>query len=186
MVERTPKGMPFEVETPRLILRCPHHTDVALTQIALQESLPELLPYMPWAQSATLILDVPETTDRMRLQYECDEDYSMRIFLKETGEIIGGTGLHRFNWSVPRFEIGYWVATNHTGKGIATECAAALTDLCLNELGAQRVEICCDERNHASAAIARKLDYIYEGTHRNKNRDHFDHLVSLMVFARTP
>ena len=26
-----------------------------------------------------------------------------------TSRLIGGTALHRFDWDVPRFEIGYWV-----------------------------------------------------------------------------
>ena len=30
-------------------------------------------------------------------------------------------GLHRIDWAVPKFEIGYWARTSHAGRGYITE-----------------------------------------------------------------
>jgi hypothetical protein len=30
------------------------------------------------------------------------------LYLKGTNTFVGGSGLHRMDWSVSRFEIGYW------------------------------------------------------------------------------
>lgn len=78
---------------------------------------------------------------------------------------MGGTGLH------PRvgpgaLEIGYWISVRHVGRGYATEAAAALTRVAFEVHGVERMEIRCDPRNEASAAVPRKLGYTHEATLR--------------------
>ena len=90
---------------------------------------------------------------------------------KETGEFIGGTGLHRFDWSVPRFEIGYWVRTRYAHKGYITEVVNGLTRLAFETLLAERVEIRMDDRNAASWRVAERAHFQLEGILRNHTRD---------------
>jgi len=80
--------------------------------------------------------------------------------------VIGGSGLHRIDWSVPRFEIGYWVRTPETRRGYVTETVHALTTFAFDELGAQRVEIRADVRNTRSRAVPERLGYELEGVLR--------------------
>ncbi|UFA51363.1 GNAT family N-acetyltransferase [Deinococcus radiophilus] len=68
------------------------------------------------------------------------------------------------DWSVPRGEIGYWIATPHTGQGYALEVAQALTQPALRTqteggLGFRRLEIRCDPRNVRSRRIPERLGY---------------------------
>ena len=56
-------------------------------------------------------------------------------------------------------EIGYWIDTRYSGRGLGTEAAGLLTDLALGLPGITRTEIHCDVANQASAAIPRKLGY---------------------------
>ena len=56
-------------------------------------------------------------------------------------------------------EIGYWVRSDHTGRGLATAAASALTSSALGLQGVSRVEIHCDAANLGSAAIPDKLGY---------------------------
>jgi RimJ/RimL family protein N-acetyltransferase len=56
-------------------------------------------------------------------------------------------------------EIGYWIDTRYSGRGLGTEAAGLLTDLALALPGVTRTEIHCDVANQASAAIPRKLGY---------------------------
>ena len=70
--------------------------------------------------------------------------------------VLGSTGLH------PRIErgaleIGYWIRTDQTGKGLATEAARVLTWVAIEAVGAQRIEIRCDPENRASASIPKRL-----------------------------
>ena len=81
------------------------------------------------------------------------------LILDPTEEmVLGSTGLH------PRrepgtLETGYWIRTDQTGRGLATETARVMTRTALDLVGAQRVEIRCDPQNMASAAIPRRLGY---------------------------
>ena len=61
-------------------------------------------------------------------------------------------------------EIGYWVAREHTGRGIATAAAAALTEAGLGLPGIERIEIVHDLSNAASGQVPRKLGYARVGT----------------------
>jgi len=60
--------------------------------------------------------------------------------------------------------IGYWVAREHTGRGIATAAAAALTEAALGLPGIERTEIVHDLSNAASGQVPRKLGYARVGT----------------------
>ncbi|WP_141607859.1 GNAT family N-acetyltransferase, partial [Myxococcus sp. AB022] len=65
-------------------------------------------------------------------------------------------------------EIGYWIAAQHTGQGLATEVAAALVRVAFELDGLRRVEIHCDPLNVPSVAVARKLGFTHEGTLRQR------------------
>lgn len=64
--------------------------------------------------------------------------------------------------SADRLEIGYWLDRAATGKGYATEAARAMLELSLQVPGIRRVEIHCDPRNAASAAVPRRLGFRLE------------------------
>jgi RimJ/RimL family protein N-acetyltransferase len=53
-------------------------------------------------------------------------------------------------------------------------------------LGANRVFLRCDARNVRSAAVAQRLGFVHEATHRNEARDHRGSLRDTMIFALTP
>ena len=57
---------------------------------------------------------------------------------------------------------------HHVNKGYATEFSAALTKVAFEIENVDRVEIHCDPRNFKSAAIPKKLGYVYEATLRGR------------------
>ena len=87
------------------------------------------------------------------------EELLFWIWSKSTGAFIGGTGFHIRNWSVPCFEIGYWVRTSFSGQGYITEAVNALIRYAFLELNAKRVEIRCDEDNLRSRKIPKCLGF---------------------------
>lgn len=175
---------PYSFETERLTIRGPLPGDAARIREAVLESQKELTPWMPWA------IDVPSERDyeiRVRngqLKYMAREDMWMILFLKGTDTVIGSSGLHRIDWSVPKFEIGYWVRTGYVGQGYITEAVNGITSFAFDTLGAHRLEIRCDVKNTPSAAVARRAGYSLEGTLRNDARDHFGQLRDTYIFAR--
>ena len=71
--------------------------------------------------------------------------------------------LFNIEWSIPKFEIGYWLRTTLIGKGYMTEAVVALTKMAKETLKANRIEIRCDERNVRSRRVAERAGYRLEG-----------------------
>jgi RimJ/RimL family protein N-acetyltransferase len=67
-----------------------------------------------------------------------------------------------------------------------TESARLVTEFALNELKANRVMIRCDSRNTRSAAVARRLGYVFEGALRNDATDPAGEIRTTFVFSRIP
>jgi len=61
-------------------------------------------------------------------------------------------------------EIGYWVASEMAGQGIATKAAGALTAFGFEVLGLQRIIIKAQPDNLASNKVAQKLGYTLDET----------------------
>jgi RimJ/RimL family protein N-acetyltransferase len=175
--------LPDQFETERLVLKAPQIGDGKMINEAIRESHPELKPWLTWADP----LPSPEKSEEMNrlsiAQYLRREVFRLNVHQKSDGLFIGVTSLHHINWSVPAFEIGYWVRTSLAGKGYARESVLGITDFAFSVLGAQRMEIRCDPSNDRSAAVARKSGYTFEGTIRHDMRERDDTLSSAYVFS---
>ncbi|MFZ7943535.1 GNAT family N-acetyltransferase [Neobacillus sp. 19] len=154
---------PEEFYTERLVIRKPIPGDGKAVYEAIKGSLNELKPWMPWAHREQTEEDVEANMREAHAKFLTREDLRLHIFHKETGEFIASSGLHRINWDVPKFEIGYWVDTRHSGNGYITEATEAITHFAFTHLNAKRVEIRCDSKNVKSRAIPEKLGFSLEG-----------------------
>ena len=112
-------------------------------------------------------------------------DLRLLIFHKETGDLVGSSGLHRVNWNVPKFEIGYWATAEYEGKGLITEAVHGIASFAFNTLHAARVEIRCDPANLRSAHVAEKCGFVLEARLKNDARDVSGALRDTLVFTRT-
>jgi RimJ/RimL family protein N-acetyltransferase len=134
---------------------------------AINASIEELKPWLPFAQMEQTEEDVEVNIREAHLKFLKREDLRLLVFHKDTGELVASSGLHRIDWDIPKFEIGYWIDSRHSGKGYMTEAVQGITDFAVNELKARRVEIRCDTRNSKSAAIPERLGFTLEGILRN-------------------
>jgi RimJ/RimL family protein N-acetyltransferase len=175
---------PEQLETARLALRKPRVEDASQVVEAIAESIEELRPWMPWAQRVPTRAEQEERLRASVAAFEAGEDFPYWIFERASGTYLGGTGLHRFDWAVPRFETGYWVRTSRAGRGYATEAVGAVTEMAFGVLGARRVEIRCDDRNMRSWRVAERLGFALEGVLRHQDRSPDGSLRDTRVYAR--
>ena len=129
--------------------------DAAALLAAVIKSLEDLRPWMPWAEG----YDEDKAVAFLRnceAQWASGEDFAYAIIVD--GHIVGSAGLHR-RVGDGGLEIGYWVHSDWTGRGIATDATAALTHAALALPGIDRVEIYHDAANVASGRIPAKLGY---------------------------
>jgi RimJ/RimL family protein N-acetyltransferase len=132
------RDFPESFETERLLIRSPLPGDVPLMHAAVNDSLDELLPWMDWPKRHKTVEDSEERMRRSRVLFLERTELLLLLFLKGTDTLIGGSGLHRMDWSVPRFEIGYWCRTRFVGCGYITEAVPGITSFAFECLDATR------------------------------------------------
>ena len=150
---------PEEFTTERLLIRIPRPGDGKAVYEAIAASKSELKPWLPFAQKEQSEEDTEINIRHAHIAFLKREDLRLLIFHKETGEFIATSGLHRMDWSVPKFEIGYWIDSRHSRNGYMTEAVQGITDFAFQELKARRVEIRCDEKNIKSRAVPERLGF---------------------------
>ncbi len=180
--------VPVRLDTPRLLIRCPQPGDGAAYLEAILASLDALKPWMPWAHEPQEPAGSEARARKFQADYLARADLVMAMFLRgddgSAGLLVGGTGLHRIDWSVPRFEIGYWCRSSHVGQGLVSEAVGALADMAFAQLRAQRVEIRCDDRNERSWRVAERCGFALEGVLRKDTRDVDGQPRDTRVYAR--
>lgn len=177
--------VPDLVTTDRLELRAPTLEHVEALTNAVRASLPELRVWMSWATDEYNQAGAEESVRAAIVSFATKQDLRYHLFEKRSGQLIGSTGLHRINWWVPRFEIGYWLATSATGNGYATEAMRALARMAFEQLGANRVEARCDDLNAASAAVAERCGFHLDGVLANFTRGPDDCLRAERIYSLT-
>lgn len=131
----------------------------AALNAAVRANLDHLRPWLEWAAEAPSRAQTAEATRAGAAAWDAGTDFIYLVGLDaRPGSVIGSCGLHG-RIGPGALEIGYWVGTEHVGRGIATTAAGALTGAALALPGIGRVEIRCDQANTASAAVPRKLGY---------------------------
>ncbi len=180
------RDFPDSFESERLTIRCPLSGDGVAVRTAVLESQAELKQWLPFA------VDIPSKEEyeaimrKGHVRFLAREDLWLLLFLKGTNTLVGSSGLTRIDWSIPRFEIGYWLRTSYAGKGYMTEAVTAITAFVFDRLEAKRVEIRCDAQNKRSTAVARRAGFTLEGILIGESRHHLtNNLRDTMIFAKT-
>jgi RimJ/RimL family protein N-acetyltransferase len=162
--------VPERLEGERTVLLAPRAGLGAEMAIVLAQSLSHLRPWMPWAQEAPSAESSEVVVRRMQADFVARRDLCFQIYARKpdgsAGRMLGGTGLHRIDWAVRKFEIGYWIRPEAAGQGHVSEAVRLLAALAFDRLGARRVEIRCDARNLKSRAVAERCGFTLEGVLR--------------------
>jgi RimJ/RimL family protein N-acetyltransferase len=176
--------IPETIETERLLIRPPRPGDGKAMNEAVCESLDHLKRWMAWARHEPSVEEQEARSRRMAAAFKTrSEDIALYIFERKTGRLLGATGIHAIDWSVPRAEIGYWLRVGETGKGYITEAVRAVTDYAFTHFQAERIEIRCEPANKRSAAVAERCGYTLEGQLRNQMRDASGDLRDTLVYG---
>jgi RimJ/RimL family protein N-acetyltransferase len=155
---------PERVETPRMILRRWDPADAALLDDALTATWPDLQRWIPWVFGARQ--DLAGLRERLAGYARDFVDGGDALYAMTTPDgalVLGGAGLYR-RVGAGRLEIGYWVRSDRAGSGLATEAAAALTEVGLALEGIDFLEIRCEPDHLASIAVPRRLGYRHRET----------------------
>jgi [ribosomal protein S5]-alanine N-acetyltransferase len=152
-------ALPKQLQTPRLVLREPRHSDAHhLFAGYLQD--PEVTRYMVWRPYTALgeaqsfiaqCIDAWRNGDRLPYVLELSETEPNPVGMLEA-RIRGST-----------IDFGYVLARPHWGKGLMPEAIAAFSDKVLAEPAFFRIQATCDVDNKASARVLEKCGFVREG-----------------------
>ncbi|SFS81874.1 GNAT family N-acetyltransferase [Paenibacillus sp. 453mf] len=177
-------NFPDSIDSERLMIRAPRPGDGTVMNQAVHESLAELAPWMPWAKTAPSVIESETQIRQSAIRFAERTDLQLLLFHRETGRLIGSSGLHRIDWESRKFEIGYWVHSTYTGQGYITEAVHAITHFAVKELSANRIEIRCDAQNTNSANVAKRAGFTQEGILRGDSIGVDGTLRDTCVFAK--
>ena len=153
---------PDELEAGPVVLRRYTGDELSLLVEAVTSSLDHLKPWMPWASADPLEPSLAGFIERSVMQFRTGENFPYAVWDAGGSGLVGSTGLH-LRSDPEILEIGYWVRSSWTRRGVATSAAAALTGAAFLLPGITEVQIHCDEANVPSAAVPRKLGFRLAG-----------------------
>ena len=163
--------LPEALDGPSVRVRPYRPEDAEPLWEAVDESREHLAPWLPWVARYTDLDYARETVIRCRARWMLREDLTVGVFEREGGRLLGGSGLHRIDWDLRTFEIGYWLRRTAEGKGYMREAVQLLTRLAFDTLEANRVETRMDTRNERSRRVPEGLWFVLEGTLRRSAPD---------------
>jgi len=175
-----------ELRSARLIVRPYRESDAQAVNEAIAASRDHLRPWMPFADAHQTVEETRDWIIHEMARWLLRENLIVGIWEAATNRYLGSSGLHIHNWETGYFEIGYWLRADATGCGYITEAVQLLVDYAFTQLAATRVEICCDERNVRSAAVAQRLGFVQEARLRNHMVAPDGTLRTTLIFSLTP
>lgn len=154
---------PVILRTPRLVLSVPTADDVDAIAAACQD--PDIQRFTlvpsPYARS-----DAEDFVRRATGWWTDAAEFTWAI--RERDVLAGMIGIH--DVAKGNASIGYWMAPQGRGRGLLTEAATAVIDWAFADepLGLVRLEWRAVVGNHASAGVAQRLGFRFEGTLRQE------------------
>ena len=159
-----------QLRTRRLLLRCPREGDGQLVHEAVVETLEQLRAWpasLPWAMFEPSPA-ASETYCRESAAAFIKRTALVFLVFDQSGHLVASTSMHAINWTVPKFEIGFWCRASRQRQGLATEAVAELVRYAFEGLGASRIDALPDEANAPSRALCLSVGMQLEGVLRNE------------------
>ena len=139
---------------------------------------------MPWCHPEYTIEESRSWLEAQVSAFEQGTAFEFAIVSAE-GAYLGGCGLNRIDKENQRANLGYWVRTTATGRGVATAAVRLLRDWGFQNTDLIRLEILIAAGNVVSHRVAEKSGAIREGTLRCRLLLHgTPHDATLFSFIR--
>lgn len=139
-----------------------------------------LRQWLPWLDQNRTADDTLEFIDSALDQYASGRGFVCAV--RWNRSIVGVAGYHPIDRANRCVELGYWLAEEHTGKGIMTKSCRTLVDFAFDGLRLNRVVIRAADGNQRSKAVAERLGFRREGVLREAEWL-YDRYVDLVVFG---
>ena len=135
---------------------------------AARESVNEISCWLPWCHANYAIEETEAFVLSRDEAWNNEMEYDFGVFDSGTGRFLGGVGLNQINRAHQIANLGYWVRSSATGRGVATSAARLAARFGLEQLRLRRIEILAAVGNRASQRVAEKVGAAREGVLRHR------------------
>ena len=139
---------------------------------------------MPWCHPA---YSIDESRSFLELQVKAFEQRTGFGFaiVSNNGAYLGACDLNQIDTANRRANLGYWVRTSATNRGVATRAVCLIRDWAFQNTNFVRLEIVIALGNAASHRVAEKSGAAREGVLRNRLLLHGSaHDATMFSFTR--
>ena len=156
----------MKIETKRLILRPPRKSDwrdivEGVNNLKVSRML-AVVPYPYKKKDAELWIN--DCLKKWKKKNK--DDYTFFIELKESGGVIGATGIHKIDYDNSICMTGTWIGEKHWRKGYIYEVKLPILDFIFKDLKLRRVETAAYEINIPSQKMSKRIGFKLEGYKR--------------------
>lgn len=135
---------------------------------AVHSSLPELSPWMSWANESYTKESARNYITVTRAEWNRGSLYVFAITDSKTNEILGASSLSHIHPLYKFCNLGYWIRTSHHGNGLAGKAALLTARFAFEKIKLIRTEIVIAVGNEASKKVAEKIGAHDEGILLNR------------------
>jgi len=157
--------LPF-ASTARLALRPLVPRDARELLDVVVGSRRELGQFMSWPREMVSLEQARRFVSIGREGWMADRTSRFGVFERDGGALIGSIELDSVDVRRSQAEMGYWVRSDRSRRGYATEAGRAILLYAYQTLGLHKVRADVAVGNHASARVLEKLGFLREGTLR--------------------
>lgn len=144
--------------------------DAPRLHAAAMASVAEVHPWMEWCRPDLTETEIESYLQLQQGKWDRGEEYQFGFQVE--GELSGAGGINRIEPTHGFANLGYWVRSEATGRGIATAATLLLAQFGFEDIGLNRVEIIVDVDNAASRRVAEKAGATAEGILRSRLYQH--------------
>jgi ribosomal-protein-serine acetyltransferase len=160
--------MLLPVEGTRIELRWLEKSDAETLFHLVVANRDHLAQWLSFAPNTRQVEDTMYFLEEVQERHE--QGLGMHFGIWLGGELVGTLGAIPDRYGYGNYEIGYWIAKAHEGKGIVTRCVLRLLDHLFEEEQIHRAEIRCHADNVRSRAIPDRLGFRLEGCLKQASR----------------
>jgi len=158
--------------------------DASAVWEAVRESVAEIQPWMPWCHAEYSPEDSRSWLDAQVPAFTQGTAFEFAI-VSADGRLLGGCGLNQIDTVNRRANLGYWVRSSATGRGVATAAVGLLRRWGFEHTDLLRLEVVIAVGNQASHRVAEKSGATREGVLRHRLLLHgAPHDATMFSFTR--
>jgi ribosomal-protein-serine acetyltransferase len=118
--------------------------------------------WIPFVSKTLTIEDTENKVDSFLESYKKGSGYYWCLW--ENNRVIGMIIVKNIDMYTRSAEIGCMIDKDYEGRGIVRESCRKMIEFLFDELGINKIKLCCDDNNERSIKIAKCFHFEYEGT----------------------